>query len=229
MTSILAPSSTVGRKKQPIRYVHTIHNGANYTVGFLQSGATFVIDREDFERIEPFSWHKNAKNYISCAAIVDDVSRVLYLHNLIMGRLTWDGKGQTESVDHINRIGFDNRKSNLRLVSQTEQNLNQRKKPRHVILPSDCGITISDIPRHIWYVRPNGLHGDRFAIEFKTEGIKWRTTSSKSVHLCAKLEEAKNKLAEFYSIYPYLNPENPERDALTIAYNTIIESALATA
>jgi hypothetical protein len=233
MSSILAPSSTVGRKKQPIRYVHTVYSGNNYTVGILHSGAVFVIDAEDFERIEGFSWHKTAENYISCAAIVDGVRRVLYLHNLIMGRLTWSGKGQTETIDHINRNGFDNRKANLRLVSQTEQNLNQRKKPRHVILPVDCGIAASDIPRHIWYVRPNGLHGDRFAIEFKTEGIKWRTTSSKSVALCDKLAEAKAKLAEFYTLYPYLDPDNPailaERATLTLAYNTIVEAALAAA
>lgn len=138
-----------------------------------------------------------------------------------MNKLTWGGKGQTETVDHINRIGFDNRKSNLRIVSQTEQNLNQRKKPRLVALPADCGITPADIPRHIWYVRPNGLHGDRFAIEFKTEGIKWRTTSSKSIPLKQKLEEAKTKLSEFYTIYPYLDPENTE---IVAQHNELFDS-----
>ena len=99
------------------------------------------------------------------------------------------------------------------------------KKKRNVTLPSDCGMKAEDIPRHIWYVHPNGLHGDRFAIEFKTEGIVWKTTSSKKVSLANKLVEAKNKLAELYALYPHLNPVSAEEEAAVLlqSYNEIIE------
>jgi len=53
-----------------------------------------------------------------------------------MDRLEHNGRGQTESIDHINRIGLDNRKENLRLLSQSRQNCNQKRKPRKSILPS---------------------------------------------------------------------------------------------
>lgn len=141
-----------------------------------------------------------------------------------MDRDAFNGKGQTESIDHINRIGFDNRKENLRLITQSEQNINQVKKKRNIVLPIDCGLTPEDIPRHIWYVNANGLHGDRFAIEFRTEGIVWKTTSSKKVDLPTKLASAKEKLQELYALYPYLNPSLHEENTkiLLESYNEII-------
>ena len=50
------------------------------------------------------------------------------------------------------------------------------------------------------------LHGDRFAVEFKTENICMKTTSSKKISLVSKLEDAKKILNELYLVYPTLNP-----------------------
>ena len=48
-----------------------------------------------------------------------------------MNKLTFEGKGQQHTIDHINRIGTDNRKVNLREVTtQTAQNFNQKKRDR---------------------------------------------------------------------------------------------------
>ena len=84
-------------------------------------------------------------------------------------------------------------------------------------------------PRHIWYVKANGLHGDRFAIEFKTESYVWRTTSSKKVSLNEKLNQAKQKLVECYALYPHLNPHNPDwlakQKELTDSYENILIAA----
>lgn len=78
-------------------------------------------------------------------------------------------------------------------------------------------------------MKANGLHGDRFAIEFKTKSYVWRTTSSKKVTLKEKLEEAKQKLAECYTLYPELDPNNPVWLAKQKELNDSFESIVSIA
>lgn len=222
----------VGRPAGLITYKDVIYNAKAYTVGTLTSKdeeIQFVFDTEDLGKVEGKSWHYASNAYISYGITVDDKRKQCYLHNVIMDRIQYPGKGSKETVDHINRNGLDNRKENLRIISQSEQNLNQSKKSRRIQLPEDSGINPNDIPKHIWYVKANGHHGDRFAIEFKTENITWKTTSSKMVLLKDKLEFAKKKLEEYYTIYPYLNPNNEDNNTqiseLTSSYNEIIRLA----
>jgi len=197
-----------GKKTTPIEYKDVTYNGKEYTVGTVMHNSEplkFVIDRDDSERVKSRHWHAVTGNkYIGFTVKIGDTRKTLCLHNVIMNRLTFNGKGSTETVDHINRIGLDNRKENLRIVSQSEQNLNQSTKKRTCILPEDCGLTVDDIPKHVWYIKPSGLHGDRFGIDLKTEGIKWKTSSSKLLPLSEKLKQAKEKLEELYITYPYL-------------------------
>jgi len=218
-----------GRKPGMINYKCVIYNNKEYIVGLIQhneNDVEFVLDGEDFPKVENRPWHLSSGKYIASTFYLDGgIKLELYLHNLIMNRITFDGKGQKESVDHINRNGLDNRKENLRIISQAQQIINQGKKKRNVILPEDCPIKPDEIPKHIWYVRANGLHGDRFAIEFKTEDICWKTTSSKKVTLIEKLSEAKVKLQELYLKYPYLNPnyENEKCKELNESFNNILK------
>ncbi len=233
MSMSIIPKKKRGGGRPPgiILYTDVSYEGGEYTVGFI-SGLTptaFVIDKEDFSKIEHLQLHRQTDAYVSSSVIVDGKKKELAIHNIVMNKLTFDGKGQAETVDHINRIGFDNRKANLRLATCKEQMLNQRKRRRNIKLPEGCGITHEEIPRHIWYVQPNGLHGERFAIEFITKGFLWRTTSSKSVSLREKLEAAKGKLRECYMLYPDLDPHNPEflsvQNALTESFHAIVARA----
>lgn len=218
-----------GRYPGLIDYREVRNNNKDYIVGtimFKENMIEFVIDKDDFDKIKNKAWHYTSNNYISNSITVNSIRKQLYLHNLIMNRLDHPGKGATETVDHINRNGLDNRKENLRIITQTQQNLNQSKKKRNVMLPPGCTINPDDIPRHIWYVRANGLHGDRFAIEFKTESLVWKSTSSKTVSIHDKLKQAKEKLQEFYKQFPYLNPGNDtkaiEIEHLNMSFEEII-------
>jgi hypothetical protein len=214
--------TTRGRPSNKVEYRDVSYNGLDYVVGTFLAGEDiieFVIDSVNSAEVKQYSWHRSANHYISTATTVAGGRKELYLHDFIMGPVA-----QGEAIDHINRNGFDNRKANLRIVPQTAQATNQAKKKRSVILPEGCGIDPDTIPKHIWYIHPNGLHGDRFAIEFKTEGIIWKSTSSKRICLEDKLKQAVARLNELYAAYPHLNPVLTDADALELerTYQEII-------
>ena len=103
----------VGRPVNQIVYTNVEYNSKKYTVGKVINNDTFVhfvIDEDDYPKIKDYSWHSKANAYIGHTIPVDNTRRELYLHNMIMNRLGFPGKGSKESVDHINRIGLDNRK-----------------------------------------------------------------------------------------------------------------------
>ena len=137
--------------------------------------------------------------------------------------------GPMHTVQHISKNGLDNRRDNLRVVDDSMAAIGHAKKKRNVELPALCGIRLEEIPKHIWYVQANGYHRDRFAIEFKTEGILWKSTSSKDVSLKEKLEQATSKLAELYQLYPHLDPkrEEDEINALNNSFRHILTSEMA--
>jgi hypothetical protein len=169
----------------------------------------FKIDKDDLEKVQTRQWYvSTGGKYISSAIKIHGVRKNLYLHNFIMNKLTFEGKGQKESVDHINRDGLDNRKCNLRIISQTLQNINQNKKPRRVVLPAEYSISVEDLPKHVTYVPARGNHGDGFCIEFKMNHKKVYNPYIRSKYLSIeeKLEKIKVLLQKGYELYPEFNP-----------------------
>lgn len=219
-----------GRPGNPIIYTHIMYHNKEYTIMKIKFNDDYVktlIDKEDFIKVKDYTWHYAANGYVSHGIQIDDKRKELYLHNMIMNRLVFPGKGAKESIDHISRNGLDNRKVNLRLITQSAQNINQKQKERRIELPAGLGITIDDLPKHVWYIKTNGSHGERFGIDLKTENIKWKSTSAKNVSLQDKLQAAKEQLEIYYQQYPYLNPQheskNKEIEELMKSYEEIIE------
>lgn len=197
------------------------------TILFKGMGIEFTVDLTDLSGVQEHRWHYASNAYVATSVTVTvDVSgvpvtkkRELYLHNFLLK------PRPHEAVQHISKNGLDNRRINLRLVDVGTLN-NQTKKRRNVELPIMCGIRPEEIPKHIWYVQANGYHRDRFAIEFKTEGILWKSTSSKDVSLKEKLEHARDRLKELYEIYPHLDPKREEEEAraLTESFASIVNT-----
>jgi hypothetical protein len=81
-----------------------------------------IIDPEDYGKVAIDEWqlYKNKNN--NCYAARLDSSNIVYMHRVIMNAPA--GK----IVDHQNREGLDNRKSNLRLATRSQNNCNRKQK-----------------------------------------------------------------------------------------------------
>ena len=241
VTIISTKRKTTTKTKKELNHEIIIYKDKQYVVcciPFNDIYKMFVIDFDKKDQVINKAWHyMQDGSYISHTCNHEDIGKQLYLHNFIMDKLTFDGKGQQHTIDHINRIGTDNRKCNLREVhSQSAQNFNQKKRERKTELPTDCGINVDQIPKNIYYGKPSGLHGDFFYIELKeipslctdSKKFNFKSTKSKSVDLKLKLQQTIDKLIELKNIHQELEPiindttSDIERNTLISEYNEII-------
>lgn len=87
----------------------------------------FVIDKEDYDLTinASTSWH-SINNYVGFNKTSEYTGKrkPVYLHDLIM-RNQMEAFDIEITADHINRNPMDNRRTNLRIATKTEQNHNQ--------------------------------------------------------------------------------------------------------
>jgi hypothetical protein len=89
----------------------------------LTQGKVALVDDEDFERLDKFKWHYNAKGDARRNGPRGKGKReVILMHRIIL-----DAPRGLE-VDHINRDTLDNRKCNLRLCNRVENCRNKTKQ-----------------------------------------------------------------------------------------------------
>ena len=84
-------------------------------VGKKGKGLCAIVDDEDYEMLSQYKWH------IGGGYATSDFG--MRMHRLIMM------PPDNLTIDHINRNRLDNRKSNLRICSQAENNKNKVCKP----------------------------------------------------------------------------------------------------
>ncbi len=202
------------KNKQMTNCVKVIYDNKLYVVGETRCDTKipqlFVTDYSNYEFIKYLPWNlQTNSNYIAhtCSS-----RQLFYLHYLALDKFEFNGKGFETSIDHINRIPQDNRKENLRIISQTNQNYNQNKKSRTIVLPENCGIVPDDIPKNVCYIKPSGKFGDYFEIHIKNlpDGTSFRkkTSKSKNISLKCKLEEVKQLIQTLHQKYPSLQERN---------------------
>lgn len=83
----------------------------------------FIIDIEDYEKIKDYTWHETSAGYLMEKS---NLKSGRLLHRFIMNA----PKGKV--VDHINHNIRDNRKSNLRVCSQSDNLLNRKTLPKGI-------------------------------------------------------------------------------------------------
>ena len=93
---------------------------SDYAVGIFENGAEMMFDIGDLEIVSARNWHIDSGGYPSTYNEGGSVR----LHRLL---LTDIPKGLV--VDHIDRNKLDNRRKNLRIVTQKENCQNMSSKP----------------------------------------------------------------------------------------------------
>ena len=98
-----------------------------YGIGYTTNNhSKFYFDLEDYEKIKEGAWIKDNKGYIKWTKRIvteDGIKKKdLLLHRIVMNAT------DNKDIDHINHNPEDNRKENLRFVTES-QNMRNRKIP----------------------------------------------------------------------------------------------------
>ena len=89
----------------------------------LTQGMVAFVDDEDYEAVNQYKWHINKKSNTFYAVRTlrkpDGAPTTQKMHQLILN---------ARGIDHINHNGLDNRRSNLRIVTQKQNIANARSR-----------------------------------------------------------------------------------------------------
>ena len=88
-----------------------------YVIGYTyNTNKQFIFDADDYEKVSKYHWYEESNGYIRSSGKKKEDR--FHIHRLIMGFP--DGM----NIDHINHNTFDNRKSNLRIVTVSQNAMN---------------------------------------------------------------------------------------------------------
>ena len=91
-------------------------------IGFIDDKTIFYFDIEDYDKIKNYYWAIDDNGYIRSSKSINNKSKRIYLHRIILGLKDNDHL----KADHANRLKYDNRKSNLRLATNSQNSANQK-------------------------------------------------------------------------------------------------------
>jgi hypothetical protein len=119
-----------------------------------------LVDPEDFERFGDMRWHFQSDGY-ACHSLA--LGRTVFLHRAVMDMSSMNDGSQ---VDHINGDRIDNRRANLRVVTNAQNGQNVRS---HADAKSTYRGVSWDVSRGMWRARV--FHGrvELFQARFATE------------------------------------------------------------
>lgn len=90
----------------------------------LTQGKVALVDDEDYERLIVHKWHATRMRNVFYAVRHDNCNparRLIYMHHEIIGK-----PGLGFKADHVNNDSLANLKGNLRIVTDSQSNMNRR-------------------------------------------------------------------------------------------------------
>lgn len=148
----------------------------DYIVGITQQGDKFIFDIEDLELVKQYCWSSHANGYLD--AKERKTGRLIRLHRLIMG------VKRGMDVDHINHDPRDNRKSNLRVATRAQNNMNIRIQKNNT---SKVTGVVFDKARNKWKAQ--------IGVNYKNIVLGRFDTKEEAIH--ARQEAEKKYFGEF--------------------------------
>lgn len=109
------------RRRESMGAKNTYDLSGEYGVGFTSNGDTFYFDKEDYDIISNYVWHKDKYGYMKTNLIVNGKRTLSLMHRMIAIE---NGYDENFVIDHINRVKTDNRKKNLRTCTIRENIIN---------------------------------------------------------------------------------------------------------
>jgi hypothetical protein len=193
--------STIGRYSgQEKNKYYLVEDKEKKEKYYLMDCGENILTKIDINSIDKVIKIKSAW-YISNGYIYSrENNKQFTLHAFLMNHMGHGLEKGTLTVDHINRDKLDNRLSNLRLATQSEQNENTGKRNRkYNARPLPDGIQQNELPKYVVYYLENTTNEEGEKI-FKRDFFKiekhpkldkpWNTTKSNKVSARDKLKEA---------------------------------------
>ncbi|HEX9503605.1 MAG TPA: HNH endonuclease [Patescibacteria group bacterium] len=126
----------------------------------LTQGKQAIVDDVDFELVNKHKWYCMGLGYAMRFDYSERIKKAIYLHRIISNC----PKGL--NVDHINHNKLDNRRENLRIVTKSQNGMNQNKQKRQ--LTSDYKGVCWNKTLKYWVMQCK-LQGKVFCTYHKTE------------------------------------------------------------
>lgn len=187
-----------------------------------------IVDAKHVEWLKKYTWSVRRRVHTKNPnAEVSSYFRAYpgLLHQCIMlcehGKEVYEAKKKEKlTIDHINRDTTDNRLTNLRWATYSEQQKNKKKQARHYNAPP-LPVAIADAQLPIWATyrkqqkRPGGPWYEGFEIRDhpKLSENRWWTPSTDEFTILEKLDMLYYKLKELDPIaYAYLESSGKSKE-----------------
>lgn len=128
---------------------NTYDISGEYGIGYTSKGEEFWFDLEDYDLIKDYSWHIDKGGYVCTSGYSNGKNNHKKLHRLVMNCIDVDC-----DIDHKHgkETRYDNRKSNLRIATRSQNNMNKG-------IRSD---NTSGVTGVIWYKNKNKWRAEIF-------------------------------------------------------------------
>lgn len=129
------------QKKSPPTNIFADHNNVDTKLIPLTQGQFSLVDSDDYEKLSAFKWKsiwcKHSRNFRAArSSRAGGKQKTIYMHREILGLCSGN------HVDHINHNTLDNRKTNLRTVTNSVNHKNTRMRSDNT--SGVCGVCWSN-------------------------------------------------------------------------------------